>query len=176
LSLYQSDLGKIIQGHWPNVINIIFEQTHELNKFRDPIYFYDNLVRVTYILTKIEPTMLMVCCFLFMLTLTFIHSLSFFKAEKWKKKDKGDTTLRDINHIANSLRMTKLFDQLKWQCSIVQICILLNHILCPLFGNRRMLNGRFSIFVGICTLLLWPTQVIHMNSLSDNKYDVVLIH
>jgi hypothetical protein len=86
-----------VQEHWPNIISVVYENLENLNKYRDPVTFFDKKVQCTYFISKIEPQM-------------------FFVAIYEKKKD-NDTNVKDfMNNIANYLRGFKNFEQLKSHC------------------------------------------------------------
>lgn len=78
-------------GHWPNIINIIFENIESLDDGEATI-FYDRKVEFTYMLSKIEP---------------LIYLISMYK------KREGDSTFREFISLSHLLRLGKLIDGLK---------------------------------------------------------------
>lgn len=80
--------------HWPNIIGIAQQNAKFLSQFREPLTFFDRKVGCTYFLTKVDLSVLMVVIF-------------------QKKKD-ADTTTKDfLNHVADHIRLFKLFEELQ---------------------------------------------------------------
>ena len=86
-----------IYEHWPNIISVIYENVDSLNKYRDPVTFFDKKVQCTYFISKIEEYM-------------------YFVAIYDKKKD-NDVSIKEFSlNICNYLRNFKLYEQLKSHC------------------------------------------------------------
>ncbi len=113
-----------IQEHWPNIISVIYEQADGLNKFRDPITFFDKKVQCTYFLSKIEPAMI-------------------FLAIYDKKKD-TDTNIKDfMNNIANYLRGFKYPSIIHFAHMTLEISSNFGHIAFGWTRNESILSSEF---------------------------------
>lgn len=76
---------------------MIFENSEALNRYREPISFFDKKLLCTYYVCKTEPQI-------------------YFVAIYDKKKD-GDVTIKEFTqNICNFLRNFKLYEQLKSLC------------------------------------------------------------
>ncbi|PRP76462.1 hypothetical protein PROFUN_15195 [Planoprotostelium fungivorum] len=82
---------KAVLGHWPNVINIVFENRESLDN-GEATQFYDRKVEYTYMVGKVEALMYLVAIY---------------------KKKEGEGTFREFGSLCHLLRMGKLYDSIK---------------------------------------------------------------
>eukprot|EP01117_Protostelium_nocturnum_P003596 TRINITY_DN1480_c0_g1_i12.p1 TRINITY_DN1480_c0_g1~~TRINITY_DN1480_c0_g1_i12.p1 ORF type:complete len:424 (-),score=97.02 TRINITY_DN1480_c0_g1_i12:30-1301(-) len=78
------------QEHWPNIINIIFENQSSL---KDPFQFFDRKVQCTYLVCQIEANLYLVS----------IYN---------KKKDQ-ESISKDFASLCNAFKLVKLWEQIK---------------------------------------------------------------
>jgi hypothetical protein len=78
-----------IEDHWPNIISVVYAHADYLNKFKDPLVFFDKKIQCTYFISKLEPCVILVAIY-------------------DKKKDNDSTILEFLNNIQSSLRLHKV--------------------------------------------------------------------
>jgi len=82
-------------AHWPNIVSLIIDNSFELDKYKEPLYYHDNTVNFTYYISKIEPRILIVILF------------------NKKRKKNDEVTQEFLFIISTHLRNWKVFSRLK---------------------------------------------------------------
>jgi len=81
--------------HWPNVISLIHESQPQLDKYKEPIHWWEPTLDATYFITKVDPRIFILVLFN-------------------KKKKKNDQVTNEFLFVmATHLRNWKVFSKLK---------------------------------------------------------------